>query len=216
MLNSLPHPKPKPTKASRPKKSKSPFCSCKYFSLNRANYKFCAKCHKPLKVKNLRKALERLCDLIVREIVIKRDGFCVCPAPKDGHSGPLQCGHLMTRSKESVKWDLWNCNVQCAACNGRHENFWFYYDNWFKRTFGQEQRDRLGIDAEKSWKLTIEELENLCSELTAIKARQEIDKTFKPRYTQEQILLGVWRKENGKDTMSELSKRIGLGHTGTG
>lgn len=206
MLNITPLPKPKPTKANRPKKRKSAFCSCKYFSLNKTNYKFCAKCYKPLKAKHLRKALERLCDFIVREIVIKRDRFCVCPAPKDGHTNVLQCGHLITRSKESVKWDLWNCSCQCSACNGRHENFWFYYDNWFKREFGQEQRDRLGVDAERSWKLTIDELENLCDELTAIRQRQEIDKDFVPRYTQEEILLGTWRNDERQKRRSSVQE----------
>ena len=33
----------------------------------------------------------------------------------------LQCGHLITRSKYSTRWDESNCRAQCRSCNLRHE-----------------------------------------------------------------------------------------------
>lgn len=139
--------------------------------------------------------LERRANEIVREIVLDRDGYCVTPAPEKGHSDIMQCGHLITRGKESVKWDLWNCSVQCSSCNMRHENYWEYYDDWFLDNFGEVQRKRLGRDSYVVTKLSMDELETLISELTSIHRRQIDNPKWKPRFTQKQILSGEWRNE---------------------
>lgn len=162
-----PTPYPKPVRVFRPKKRKK---------------------------KTSRQLLEKQADALVREIVLKRDGFCVCPPPKKGHSDILQCGHLITRGKESVKWDLYNCNAQCSSCNGRHEHYWHYYEDWFLLEFGKEERLRISKDSDAGRKLSPYELEKLCGELTAIKMRQEVDKNFKPRFSQSEILSGSWRR----------------------
>lgn len=216
MLNIAPLPHPKPVKVVKTKKRKrnSPFCHCKKFWINKADYKLCARCSKPLREKDIRKALEIVLDGVVREIVLKRDRFCVCPAPAKGHSDVLQCGHLITRNRESVKWDLWNCSCQCSSCNMRHSTStgWQYYDGWFIREFGREERLRIESDSRISRKLSVEELETLVRELTAIKARQEVDKDFVPRYSQAQILSGQWRKEHEhtKNPMHEMLSGEGL------
>lgn len=217
MLNLAPLPKPKPVKVIKSKKRKknSKFCACKNFWLNKTDPKTCSRCGKILKAKKYRKALEDFSDSIVREIVLKRDRFCVCPAPKDGHSGTLQCGHLYSRVKESVKWDLRNCNCQCNGCNQRHEHYWHHYADWFTRQFGEEERLRVSKDSDTSQKLSVEQLQTLCDELSAIKARQEIDKEFVPRYSQAEIISGTWRKENERtNTMQELSEWVDLGNKG--
>lgn len=149
---------------------------------------------KPKKKPTPRSLLEKRADTLVREIVLDRDGYCVCPAPEKGHSDTMQCGHLLTRGKESVKWDLWNCNVQCSSCNERHKHYWDYYENWFLREFGLEQKLRLTQDSEKIRKLTLDELETLISELTSIHRRQIDNPKWKPRFTQKEILSGEWRK----------------------
>lgn len=175
MLNIAPRPKPKPVKVIKTKG-----------------------CKGKRKPKTPRQLLEIKADTLVREIVLKRDVFCVCPAPEKGHSKTLQCGHLITRGRESIKWDLWNCSCQCSSCNMRHSTYngWHYYDDWFIREFGKEERLRITRDSYSIQKLTLEQLQILCNELTSIKARQEIDKDFRPRYTQSEILAGTWRKEN--------------------
>lgn len=147
-----------------------------------------------------RMMLEKQADTLVREIVLDRDLFCVCPAPRKGHSNIMQCGHLVTRGKESVKWDLWNCNAQCSSCNMRHENNWEYYDDWFLLEFGEKERLRLSADSYVVRKLTVDELETLILELTAIHRRQLDNPKWKPRYTQKQILSGEWKNERTLQT----------------
>jgi hypothetical protein len=171
MLNSMPHPKPKPVKAIKAKKRKK---------------------------KTSRQLLEAQARNLVRDIVLKRDRFCVCPAPKNGHSPVLQSGHLISSVKGSIRFDLRNCNTQCASCNMIHEHYPERYIVAFQRLFGQEAFEKLYMDGESSSKLSTEQLQILCNELTAIKSRQEIDKDFVPRYTQEEILNGTWRKEYGR------------------
>lgn len=142
-----------------------------------------------------RTLLERKADALVREIALDRDGFCVCPSPKRGHGDILQCGHLISRAKHSVRWCLWNTSVQCQSCNFIHEHHPHFYTQWFLREFGQAQYERLCADSEEVGKLTIDELETLCAELTAIHRRQLDNPKWKPRFTQKQILSGEWRNE---------------------
>jgi len=74
-------------------------------------------------------------DEVVSLIVRKRDGRCV--QWEDGNcAGPLQCGHLITRSKQSVRWDLINCNAQCAGHNMAHEYNPHPYTLWWIRKYG--------------------------------------------------------------------------------
>lgn len=175
---------------------------------------------KPRKKKTNRQTLERQADFLMRDIVLKRDQFCVCPAPKNGHTDVLQCGHLITRGRGSVKYDLRNCNAQCSGCNARHEHFAEIYTSWFIREFSVETYQTLVENSEIVKKLSVEELQILCNELAAIKARQEIDKDFKPRYSQVEILNGTWRKENDHrkntfNTLPEMSQWNGMGYSGT-
>lgn len=169
MLSSQPHPFPKPVRVLKTRKRKK---------------------------KTSRQLLEKQADLLVREIVLRRDGFCVVTIPPEkGHSPVLQCGHLITRGKESVKWDLFNCNAQCSSCNLRHEHYWHYYEDWFLLEFGKEARLRISKDSDVVRKLRTDELETLCGELRTIKMRQEADQTFKPRFSQSEILSGIWREK---------------------
>lgn len=142
---------------------------------------------------NSRTMLERRADTLVREIVLDRDGYCVCPAPKKGHTDILQCGHIITRGKESVKWDLYNTNAQCSGCNGRHRHYSEIYINWFVQEFDKFHLDRLVQDSYVVTKLKEYELEILISELTSIHRRQLDRPDWKPYFTQKQILDGSWR-----------------------
>lgn len=167
MLNTTPLPKPKPIKAIKSKKRKK---------------------------KTNRQLLERQADGLVREIVLRRDRFCVCPAPKNGHGNVRTPGHLISRTRQSLRWSLLNTNEQCMSCNFLHEHKPEIYTAWFIRTFGAEVYQKLVSEAENVGKLSVEQLQTLCNELTAIIARQEIDKDFVPRYSQSEILNGTWRK----------------------
>jgi hypothetical protein len=153
-----------------------------------------------LKVKKRKKAnsrtlLERRLDALVREIVLDRDGYCVCPAPKNGHGNAMQCGHLISRAKKAVRWSLLNCSVQCNSCNFIHEHHPHFYTLWFIREFTQNEYERLIEDSEEVRKMSIEELESLISNLTAIQQRQRSNPKWKPRFSQKKILSGEWRNE---------------------
>lgn len=71
-------------------------------------------------------------DDLVRKIIRKRDKQCVtCGTTKN-----LQVGHLIKRGKKSVRWDLTNCNAQCASCNLRHNYYPEHYQIWYLERYG--------------------------------------------------------------------------------
>ena len=61
----------------------------------------------------------------------------------------LQCGHYVSRSHLSLRWDLRNCWPQCPACNifknGNYPNFTKYLldnygEEWLKELIRQGQK----------------------------------------------------------------------------
>jgi len=131
---------------------------------------------------------------IMRDIVIMRDGSCVCPAPEKGHSSILQAGHIIPSTKPGTRFDLKNVHAQCSACNGRHVHFEYYYVDWFIEKFGEEEKLRLGIDAEKVSLKTYEVLE-IIEQLTLIHEKQKLNPDWKPYFSQKDILSGAWKNE---------------------
>jgi hypothetical protein len=79
-----------------------------------------------------RKGLIRQLDDVVRQLVKLKGTTCVCC----GKTENMTCGHLITRSKYSVRWDLMNCWPQCAGCNYTHEFNPHIYINWFINSQG--------------------------------------------------------------------------------
>lgn len=167
---------------------------------------------KKRKKKTSRMLLEKKADILTREIVLDRDGYCVCSPPKNGHSDILQCGHLVSRAKKSVRFDLYNCSVQCSSDNMLHEHYPEKYTSWFLREFGAAQYDRLVKDSEEIRKLSEDELEEICNQLTAIRRRQldclRDGIKYKPRYTQKQIASGEWKYE--RDVSTSLPELQGV------
>ena len=104
--------------------------------------------------------LDRQTSLIVRW----RDGQCVLC----GSTANLQCGHLVKRGKHSIRWDLKNCNAQCASCNLRHNNYPERYTNWFLHVWGKAEYARLAQAAEKADKFTVDELRTLRDKYQAL------------------------------------------------
>ena len=147
-----------------------------------------------------RKILESRLDALCRLIVVDRDIRCVCPPPDNGHSTVIQCGHLITRSKESVRWSLLNLHAQCSSCNMRHEFLPHYYTNWFIGKFGAEQYASLCADSERIQKLQLYELQELEDQMKKIRNKQLVaslsGEPWRPYFTQAEILSGSW-KNNG-------------------
>lgn len=150
------------------------------------------------KVRSERQNLVKLLDMICREIVLQRDGRCVCAAPSKGHSGVRQCGHLVSRTKESVRWDLYNTNEQCSSCNMLHEYNPHRYVVWFIGAHGESRYLDLTTRAEQVSKLQVYELRELYEQLQKIRYKQletENDEApFKPYFTQQEIMSGAWNK----------------------
>lgn len=71
-------------------------------------------------------------DRLVSEYVRKRDGQCVVCGAREA----LQCGHFEHRGNHALRWDLRNCNCQCATCNGKHEYITTPYRNFMIRKYG--------------------------------------------------------------------------------
>lgn len=149
---------------------------------------------KKRKQKTPRQIWERKLDDITREIVLARDSHCVLVG---NHSEVLQCGHLISRVKRSVRWDLFNCNAQCSGCNQRHEWYPERYTLWFVSRVGAENYARLCAEAERANKLTTEELERLHMELLKIRQYQkdceQQGAAWCPRFSQSDVLDGTWR-----------------------
>lgn len=111
-----------------------------------------------------RKKLIKQLDDLTREIVLLRDGRCVTCGKVDN----LQCGHLITRARYGVRWDLKNCNVQCAGCNLRHEFHPEIYTRWFLLKHGQTEYESLCHRSETQGKYSIAELEEILFQLTEL------------------------------------------------
>lgn len=108
---------------------------------------------------DIRKQLEAELDAITRTIVLQRDRRCVIC----GRTSNLQCGHLVSRARRATRWDLKNCNAQCARCNAMHELNPRPYIDWFVAKYGQAEYDDLYIRGDSAKKWTLDELRELLS-----------------------------------------------------
>lgn len=135
---------------------------------------------------------------VLREIVLLRDGGCVCPPPKLGHSKVLQAGHIIRALKGGSRFSLWNVHVQCKSCNRRHVDDWQVYEGWFIDKFGHAQWDNARAESLNEG-LKSYEIEEIIVQLNLIHEKQKSDPSFKPYYTQTEILSGAWNNEKTKE-----------------
>jgi hypothetical protein len=160
---------------------------------------------KPRKKKTPRQIVTRDLDTIVREIVFYRDPVSVplyykIEASGDdyeyalNHRGVDQPGHIISRAKIAVRWDLYNVHKQDANDNMLHEYYPEVYTQWFINEFGSEEYDNMVNDSRIITKYSMDDLETLYIELVEIQKWQE--QTGKKAYfTQRQIISGEWRNE---------------------
>lgn len=93
------------------------------------------------KSKSEKRKLEDAIHAEMRRIAINRHPYCVCCGNRDGI---LQGGHLIPKaSSRAVRFDLMNLFTQCSVCNGRHRFNQSPYINWYIRTFGIEEHNKL-------------------------------------------------------------------------
>ena len=143
----------------------------------------------PKKVK--RGSLVKKAHALIREIVMLRDGGCVCPPPKNGHSSTRQAGHIIPSTKGGSRFSLWNVHEQCSSCNGRHTRDWQIYEGWFEDKFGHYMWKLVRQESEYGG-LKSYELEELIVQLKKMLETMKDDDGFKPYYFQDEILSGNW------------------------
>src|SRR3990167_1611492 len=118
-----------------------------------------------------RKGLERKLDKLIREIVFLRDASCVtCPIwkeikPEFVGSPIMQPGHYFTRGALSVKWDLRNVYKQCKTCNFLHQYHREILAKHVLDTLGEKGFKQLILDAHKTRRWVMPELQELYKEL---------------------------------------------------
>jgi len=112
-----------------------------------------------------RKGLVRALDEEVRRLTKLKGNKCVCC----GTTQNMTCGHLITRAKYSVRWDLQNCWPQCASCNLRHEYDPHLMTSWFIDWCGLDAYKALVKRSNKVSRKSDKELKELLEELKLIK-----------------------------------------------
>ena len=85
--------------------------------------------------KKLVKKLDTVFSLYIRD---RDKKCCTCGSVKN-----LTCGHLITRSKYSTRWNERNAFAQCKSCNFRHEYQPEIMTSWYIKKFGAEQYQSL-------------------------------------------------------------------------
>lgn len=132
-------------------------------------------------------------DRIVKMILMIRDwGICNCPEPDGGHSHVLQNGHLISRGKKSVRWDLWNTHLQCSSCNLLHEHQPEIFTKWFIIEFGSKRWLDLVERSTKVEKITEKDIDQIIAGLNSILISLQLnpDNFVRSEYylTQEEIM----------------------------
>jgi len=163
-------PKPKPVKADR-----KPLVKSLQVKASPAKPK--------RKVKTARQKLIKALDVIVREIVFARDEKAIPLIYRDlidDESGEVQVmktnvdhpGHIITRARMSVRWDLRNVHRQNAAHNFLHEYYPEVYNQWYIETFGLSNWNELVEDSKKVSTYSTAELETLLFNLTELQKKE--------------------------------------------
>ena len=116
--------------------------------------------------KTSRKGWVRMLDKIVSDIVIKRDGLCVCCGSKRN----ITAGHVFSRVAYSTRWDLTNVYAQCWPCNYRQKIKGDSYpiQNYFIEIWGRAKLDKLHKKYVTLVKYKNYQLEELFNELKGV------------------------------------------------
>lgn len=81
--------------------------------------------------KTLVRRLDKLTSVLVR---LHSDRCCTCNKKLDFKH--RQCGHYVPRVVQTTRWDLRNCNVQCATCNVEKGGNLKKYAEFMKTEYG--------------------------------------------------------------------------------
>lgn len=119
-----------------------------------------SKVSKSPRKRNTKKTLEHKLDAIF-SLLIRR----TCQCERCGKGTNLQCSHIHTRTKMSVRWDLKNAFCLCAGCH----KYWWHQNpilaaEFTRKKLGEEEYDALNYRAETIKRWTLEEMQFLYAE----------------------------------------------------
>ena len=107
--------------------------------------------------KGIKDELDRITSLLVRA----RDGRCVtCGTTED-----LQCSHYFKRRFLATRWNLQNCNAQCAEHNELHNRVPWPYREYMVKRIGEDGLDELFKLRNSKWRPSDDELQALLDDL---------------------------------------------------
>jgi hypothetical protein len=84
--------------------------------------------------KSERRLLEAELWKLTADYVKTRDTHCVTC----GATERLTISHWIKAGKQIVRYDLRNCNTQCAPCNNAHNYNPYFYDHYMLTHYGQK------------------------------------------------------------------------------
>lgn len=102
-----------------------------------------------------RQKITKKLDQLLHEIVVLLYPACVTCGSRDNPT----TGHLISRGKKSVMYELTNIARQCSNCNSIHETNKKPFQDWFIKTYGGGAYVDLVIHADqdvrsiKTWQL---------------------------------------------------------------
>ena len=104
------------------------------------------------------KKLDTIFSEFIRRRFAKNDiAECFTCGKRDNWKN-LQCGHFQSRKHYSTRWDIINCQVQCAGCNIFKNGEQFIFGKRLDAKYGDGTADQLHIKAKKMVKLSTNDL----------------------------------------------------------
>lgn len=115
---------------------------------------------KKLSVRQLKVKL----DTVFSKFIRTRDNWTCYTCGKHGVGGQIHCGHFISRSHNSTRYDEMNCNAQCVACNVFKDGNMGEYALRLIKDYGEEEFEALILRGRDIKQFTTHELENLIEE----------------------------------------------------
>ena len=110
------------------------------------------------------------CDTAFSRYIRARDNWVCFTCGKVGYDrdGVMQCGHLITRAKYSVRWDEYNAACQCSGCNMRHEYQPEIYTAAWIAEHGVDAYHDMVCKSNQPRKYSVEDIRDLTEHYTAL------------------------------------------------
>lgn len=104
--------------------------------------------------------LDRVFSLYIRKIYSNDFGMVMCyTCSKVGEAKEMQCGHFISRSHMSTRWDEQNCRVQCVGCNIFKSGNYVEFSYRLLKEIGEKALDALMAKKQEIRQWSIPELQ---------------------------------------------------------